>query len=281
MPADATHPVLPLLLLFGALLLVIGCADAEAPPAETTVDITLETKADSVAMQLYEALGGPQAWAALPVLRFDFGGIRDGQTRIAVRHLWNRQTGDYRVEWSPGPDSTYVALFNVAGAEGVPEGRVYLNGAPVAEAQRAPLMERAYQRFINDTYWLLAPVKLFDPGVRRTYAADSSSAEMHVLHLTFDEVGLTPGDQYWLFVDRETGRLHHWAFHLQGMDDEAAPRRYRWTGYEQLATPAGPVTVATRKEAMGSPGGVVTEVHEMPSTVADSMFTAPMPILDL
>ncbi len=275
------------LLVLATLLLAAGCADGEAPGSEPPAGVStaerpaLETRADTVAMRLYDALGGPAAWEALPALRFDFAVARGGgETQTVARHLWNRQTGDYRVEWSPHPDTTYTALFNVAGAEGAPSGgQVYRNGTSVEAARREALMEQAYQRFINDTYWLMAPVKLFDPGVRRAYAPGSSTAGVAVITTSFEGVGLTPGDRYWLFVDEASGRLQQWAFHLQGMDDEAAPRTYTWTGYETLDTPAGPVHVATEKNSPAG-GGIRTPVYPMDGPPADSMFSMPEPMLD-
>lgn len=271
-----TSRLLPFLVVFffGA-----GCAEPDVPVTGMGMAErpSLETRADSVAMTLYDALGGPQAWAALPALRFDFAVERGGQTRTVARHLWNRQTGNYRVEWSTGEDTTYVALFNVAG-DGPSDGAVYLGGTPVEDAEG--LMEQAYQRFINDTYWLLAPVKVFDPGVRRSYAADSSGGRVDVIATSFDDVGLTPGDRYWLYVDRETGRLERWAFHLQGMDAEAPARTFEWTGYEELPTPRGPVRVATVKRSVDGASAIRTPVYPTDGLPADSMFARPQPMLD-
>lgn len=232
------------------------------------------TPADSLALRVYEAMGGAAAWAALPALRFDFGTERDGQRQVRAKHLWNRRTGDYRVEWQRGADSTFVVLFNV----GSRQGRAYLNGAPADSAAQAALLEQAYRRYINDTYWLLMPVKLFDEGVNRSLVPDSATADADVLHLTFGEVGLTPGDRYWVYVDRATGRVTRWAFVLEG-DPEAAPRAYAWTGYEQLDTEAGPIVVATRKEALGQPTALLTDAVEAPTEPPADLFTDPNPRL--
>ncbi len=253
----------PLLLLF--ITVLAGCADEAAAPPQRPV---VETRADSAAMLLYGALGGPGAWNALPYLRFDFAVGRGGARRPVAHHLWNRQTGAYRLEWSAGADSSYVAPFDVD----TREGQVYLNGVPVDSARNAELLDHAYGRFINDTYWMLAPTKLFDPGVTRTYVADSSSASVDVIRLTFDDVGLTPGDRYWLYVDAETGLLQKWAYHLQSMPDTATARTFRWTGYEQFDTPQGPIRIATRKEALGGEAVIYTDQIAVPTEVPDSLF---------
>lgn len=255
------------------LLLLLGCEPSETtPPDDPAPQVempTLVTKADTMAMHAYEAAGGPAAWAALPYLRFEFAGERDGEARPGIKHLWNRRTGDYRIEMPGGEDSTYVVLFNV----NTREGQAYLNGTALDSTQNAQRLEQAYGRFINDTYWLLMPFKLFDPGVTRTYMPDSSNAERDVIHLSFTDVGLTPGDEYWIFMDKETGQVEEWAYHLQSDRDG----RFTWTGYETHDTPAGPLHFATRKEAAGGNGALLTYQIETPTDVPTDLFTDPNP----
>ena len=276
---------LPIAALSTLLFLVIGCSTEQQRTTAPTDDIALETRADSVAMQLFEAHGGPEAWPAAPYLRFDFG-IRQGdQTRVAAKHLWNRETGDYRLEWGPSPDSQYVALFNVnafgeAASEAAPDaGEVYLNGAAVDSAAHATRMQQAQQRFVNDSYWLLAPLKVFDPGVNRAYVADSSGAEHEVIQLTFGDVGMTPGDRYWLYVNAETGQLDRWAFNLQSMPDDAPARAFDWTDYQSFETPGGTVRLAASKPAVGGGAAIVFPTLDMPSDVPAAMFSSPDPQL--
>jgi hypothetical protein len=269
------------ILLVGAM----GCGSDPQSSSSSAADITLETQADSVAMRLYEAHGGPAAWPAAPYLRFDFGFEQDGQTRVAAKHLWNRQTGDYRLEWGPSPDSQYVAIFNVnafgeAASESAPAaGQVYLNGAPVDSAAHATRMQQAHQRFVNDTYWLLAPLKVFDPGVNRSYLADSSDAQHDVIQLSFGEVGITPGDRYWLYVNTETGRLDRWAFNLESMPDDAPARAFDWTDYQSFETPGGTVHLAARKPSVGGSGALVFPTLDIPSEVPAAMFSSAEPQL--
>lgn len=261
-----------------------GCS-AEQDSGSPLDDITLETRADSVAMQLYEAHGGPEAWASAPYLRFDFGIQQGEQTRVVAKHLWNRQTGDYRLEWGPSPDSQYVAIFNVdafgeAASEAAPEaGEVYLNGAAVDSSAHATRMQQAQQRFVNDAYWLLAPLKVFDPGVNRTYVADSSDAQHEVIQLSFGEVGMTPGDRYWLYVNAESGQLDRWAFNLQSMPDDAPARAFDWTDYQSFETPGGTVRLAASKPAVGGGAAIVFPTLDVPSDVPADMFSSPDPQL--
>ena len=267
------------------LILVAGCGSPSEDGGSSMQMPALETKADSVAMTLVEAHGGLETWASAPYVRFDFGIDRGETQQVAARHLWNRQTGEYRMEWNQGPDSTYVALFNVdmfgeAASQPAGEaGEVYLNGSAVDSSAHDRLMQTAHQRFVNDSYWLLAPLKVFDPGVNRSYAADSSTATHDVISLTFGDVGLTPGDQYWLYVNRDTGQLDRWAFHLQGMEDGAPPQFFDWTDYQDLEVPEGTLTLAARKGAQGGPVAIIFPTLEVPSSVPNGMFTDPQPRL--
>lgn len=268
-----------LAVLTAALVVLAGCGGQQE--SASVAQPTLETRADSVAMQLYEAHGGPAAWASAPYLRFDFGVERGGETQIAAKHLWNRQTGDYRLEWGPSPDSQYVALFNVnafgegASASAPNAGEVYLNGTAVDSSAHATRMRQAHQRFVNDSYWLLAPVKVFDPGVNRSYVADSSDAQHDVIKLTFGEVGLTPGDEYWLYVNQETGRLDRWGFHLQGMPEDAPARLYDWIDYRTFEVPEGMVQLSARKPSVGGDAAIVFPSLDVPSDVSAAMFSSP------
>lgn len=252
-------------------LLFAACAEEEEQISYLVERPPLETTADTIAMRAFEGFGGPEAWAALPYLRFDFGAENEEGRQVRRKHLWNRRTGDYRVEWTAGADSQYVALFNVDSRE----GQVYRNGTALDSLENAEALQQAYRGFINDTYWLLAPTKMFDPGVQRTYVPDSADAGVDVVRLSFQDVGLTPGDQYWMYVDQQTGRLDRWDFVLQG----GGEGRFRWTGYEPHPTAAGTLYVATRKEAVDRPSALLTDNVEMPAEVDESLFTDPTPRL--
>ena len=183
-----------------------GIAAADAPPAKLDPAPVMHA--------LREAQGGQAGWQSLRYLRFDWVVERGGTEAVRARHLWDRSTGDYRVEWKNREGHAIIALFNV----GTKAGHVWVDGTPAPEADHAALLERAYGRFINDSYWLLMPSKLNDPGVhvesQGTAAVDGRTCD--ILHLTFDHVGLTPGDHYWAFVDQQTHLMTRWAFFLEG-----------------------------------------------------------------
>ncbi len=49
--------------------------------------------------------------------------------------------------------------------------------------------------------------------------------------MSFDNVGRTPGDRYWVYVNHTTKRIEKWEFVLQGR--EPPPSVYTWEGWEQ------------------------------------------------
>jgi hypothetical protein len=254
-------------------------SESEPTAAVPTDTIAPETRADSVAYRLLQAHGA-DAWATAPYLRFNFGIETPNGGQTIARHLWDRTTGEYRIEWSAGPDSSYVALVNVREQrDGRLDGTVYLNGNELTGTAGESTREQAYGRFVNDTYWLLAPLKVYDPGVNRTYVADSSTADHDVIQLTFNDVGRTPGDQYWLYVSTETGQLDRWAYHLQGMPDDAPPQFYDWTQYQELQAPDGTVRLAPRKEAVEADRALLTNQLALPESPPDGAFSTPTPIL--
>ncbi len=267
----------PVFLLLAVAMLGTGCTQT---PSESSADAAplmpaAETYADSVAVKAYEAMGGAAAFAALPVLRYNFGFDRGGERTTRNKHLWNKHTGDYRMEYTDGVDSSFVVLFNV----NTREGTVYLNGEELAEEARGARLESAYSSFINDSYWLIAPMKMMDAGVNRAMVADSSDASTDVVHMSFEGVGLTPGDQYWMYVDKETGQLNRWAFVLQGNPDAPA-RAFDWTDYKTFETAAGPLTFSERKQSVGAPFALLTDGVAVYDEAPEGMMTTTTAMLD-
>lgn len=262
---------LPALLL---PLLAVGCRPA-SPEASSAP--TLTTRADSLAWAAYAAMGGPAVWEHVPAVRFDFAAQAEGEPPPTNRrrHLWNRTTGDYRLESVRG-DSVYVVLFNTQ----TRAGQVFASASradtaamvPVAEAQRQGWLDRAYRAFINDTYWLLQPTKLFDPGVARALEPDSAANGQTVVRLSFEGVGLTPGDRYWLYFAPGSALPAAWRFHLQG--DSTSGPLIRSEGDTVLATPFGPATLRTRHR-VGTGRTILTDHVALPDSVDAAFFTDP------
>src|ERR1700757_1128613 len=114
-----------------------------------------DPKAVSVAEAMISAMGGQSGWEKARFLRFDFTVVRDGKTLASFSHWWDRYDGRYRVEGNDPKNGPWKAYFNV----GTKQGEYFVNGTRAEGEARAKGLENAYGRFINDTYWLLAPWK--------------------------------------------------------------------------------------------------------------------------
>ena len=231
---------------------------------QTPSDPPLETPADSLAQRLVDASGGHAAWAALPALRFDWVVQTDSAELVRVRHLWDRAGDRARVEWSAGQDSTLVAVMAPGVFDpGSPAGSAALtvsDGPPEVLSGDAALdaLRDAHARWVNDTYWMIAPVKTFDPGVDRALAPDSGAA---TLALSFGRVGLTPGDRYWLRLG-DDGAMEGWTYVLEG---DSAATRWTWTDPRTVSGPRGDVTVWATKRKDGEPVEIVTRPLRVPA----------------
>lgn len=209
-----------------------------------------QPSADDIARRAIDVLAGAE-WEKARFIAFTFNVEREGKIAASYAHRWDRYTGDYRVSGKDQQGADFVVLFNV----NTKEGKAWKNGEPVADA--AEMLRRGYARFINDTYWLLMPLKAMDPGVHREYAGertDSCGRTYDVVKLSFDQgVGLTPGDVYWMWVNRETGLVDEWHMKLQSAKPEEAPGEVVFRDWRRF----GGILLSTRREYRNRPFAIV------------------------
>jgi hypothetical protein len=186
----------------GALLLVglsiAAAVGAENPPAPGFDLEGSDPAAIEIADRVMAAMGGRDAWDGTRYLSWRFFDRRD--------HLWDRWTGDLRLE---AEDS--VVLMNV----GTREGRAWKNGQELAGTELAEALDGGYKAWVNDSYWLIMPYKLKDSGVTLTHvgAGQTEAGEVaDILRLTFEDVGVTPQNKYHVWVARDTDLVEQWAF---------------------------------------------------------------------
>lgn len=169
-----------------------------------------------VATRAFDLMAGP-AWEKARYIAFTFNVERDGKIAASFPQRFDRYRGDYRVTGKDREGRTFLVIMNV----NTKSGRAWRDGAELADPKE--LLELGFRRFINDTYWLLMPLKLLDPGVNLESAGEREECGRHydVVKLSFGEgVGLTPGDQYWAWVNRDTGLVDVWEMLLQGSKDQ-------------------------------------------------------------
>jgi hypothetical protein len=186
-----------------AILILAALVQPQQQPAPAP-----SLSADELAAAVMKA-SGADAWKSVTRVRFTWTLNRpDGQV-VQRKHDWD--VGNMTDTVTVGDKTTTVKLV----------------GTPSDEASK-----NAFQAWTNDSYWLLAPMKVMDAGVTRTVKPDETidGKTYHVLHLSFANVGLTPGDQYDMFVDPETHLVRVWNY----IPANKPPRQFTWDEYKDF-----------------------------------------------
>lgn len=238
--------------LCGAILLLVqvfllGCENTPSQPP-------LETEADSLAWRITEAHGGLAAWEALPILRFDYVEETDSTEHFRAFHLWDRRNDRYRIEWPLDTDlerdSLVVVLFRPSNFDPEnPRGSAIVGDVRLQGADLDDTLQEAYRRFVHDSFWLLAPFKLFEEGASRTLAPDSSTTDRLALELSFDDMERIPNNQLWLYVDRDAGTVRSWTL---SVDNTVPSKSFIWSDSTTIDVGGGRLTLPTMKR---SPSG--------------------------
>jgi len=213
-----------------------------------------EAKARQIAEATISRMGGMDAWNAKRYLVWKIFG---------EMHYWDKWGGDYRWE-----QDSLLVLMNVQSRQ----GRAWLRGAELKGASLKPVLDRAYSRWINNSYWLIMPYKLLDPGVMLSYVGtDTSMAGQisDVIQVMFDHVGLTPNNKYLVWVDRASEMVCQWAYYPDRGDPE--PDFVRpWNEWHEISG----VWMSTGR---GTERHHVTNLA-LPDTIPSSVFTDPAPV---
>jgi len=263
------------LLAAGILItLVLGASPAApaAPPTPAAPPAPKMGKADAlsaaVVQQLTDAMGGQKTWDNLPYFRFDFVAVRDGKEIARFRHWWDKRHGRCRVEGPDDKGRTVTAIFDLA----TKKGRSYTDGIIDSDSTNvANIIKMGYERWVNDTYWIIMPFKLRDPGTILKHARTERTedgVEYDVLELSFEAgVGLTPSDRYWLYVNRKTHLIDKWEYILTGQ--KPPPQPSTWEGW----TTVGPVKISLARRFQGKPVMLRFENVSAPATMDETVFT--------
>ena len=226
-----------------------------------------DAKAVAIADQVMTAIGGKAAWDATRYLRFDFAVEAEGKQVVSRAHTWDKWSGRYRLEGKNKEGDPYLVLMNV----NTKEGSAWKKGAKLEGADAKKELEQAYGTWVNDTYWLLMPYKMKDPGVTLALDGEEKTAAgtWDKVRLTFENVGLTPNDKYWAFVNRSTHLVDRWDFILKGGPGPAAT--YEWKGWQKH----GKVMLANDRVNPKDGRRIHFPVLTVLESVPDAVFTSP------
>lgn len=220
------------------------------PPAEGFNQEGSDLVATLLADKAMNAMGGRKAWDETKYLKWNFFGRRT--------HLWNKQSGDIRIEY---PDAELTVLMNI----NTDEGKVLKGGEELTNADSlSKYLDRGKRMWINDSYWLVMPFKLKDSGVTLTYQREDTTlhgTSSDVIRMTFEEVGVTPENIYDIWIDFDSKLVTQWAYYPS---IESAEARFvnPWLNYERY----GNILLS------GDRGNNKLTDIEAPTTVPDRIF---------
>lgn len=185
----------------------IEAQTSDNPPMEGFDMKDSDPKAVEIADQVMKALGGRQNWDDTHYITWDFFGRR--------RHVWDKWSGDLRFE-----GNNLLTLMNI----NTMKGRVWENGTEVTNPDSlAKKLRYTRSVWINDSYWMFMPYKLKDSGVTLKYRGEETledGRKCDVLQLTFKDIGDTPQNKYYVYVDRESKLVVQWSYFANASDEK-------------------------------------------------------------
>ncbi len=208
-------------------------------PASQPSSRPVTSRGEGPAYDLARRIGqaaGAEKLTEVAQLNFQFA-VYKGDTKVFVAdHRWDRLAGRARISWTDKDGRAIDAVLDTQDRS----VSAKVNSQPAPADATEEIAKAAYGRYINDVYWLLLPLKLLDPGTQLELLAPETvgGTEFQVLKISFDNVGLTPGDVYHLYVDTKTNQIRHWKMLLQGRADK--PSMVTWEDYQSV----GPLMLA-------------------------------------
>lgn len=250
-----------------ALVLLVPCAArADVLPSH---DANETPKPLAVGQELWKALGGDDGWKSARYFRYDWIVERDGKRVVMRSHYWDRWSGRYRVDGVDEKGTPYAVYFNA----NTRAGDAWVAGKKVTDfEQKKKWLGDGYEAFINDSYWLLAPFKVFDPGVALTDGGTDrgpNGETCDVIKLSFQNVGLTPKDVYWLYVDRKSHLVVEWKFVLDG--EKKPPTAFAWSDWKKV----GPIMLASMRTGIGKASVIRFDNLKVTTDVDEAALTPP------
>ena len=190
--------------------------------------------ADALASRMEEAVD-LDAWARTGAVKWTFSGRNT--------HLWDRQRELALLRW--GDTLVLLRLRELT-------GRVYEAGKEVKGDDAKEALERAYAKWINDSFWLNPIAQFRGDGVSRATVPLEGGGRG--LLIAYSKGGLTPGDAY-LWIPGEEGLPKAWRMWVSIIPVGGVETS--WSNWQTLSTGA---RISTRHVG---PLGITVELTDV------------------
>ncbi|GAA4973604.1 hypothetical protein [Algibacter aquimarinus] len=142
-------------------------------------------KADALAYNMLEALNY-EAYKNTNVIEWTF--------KKRHHYIWDKNNNTCEVYWKE-----YKVNLDL---NTISNSKVYVHGFTIDSELSDELIQKALNYFNNDSFWLVAPYKVFDKGVERRLVKTNNNRK--ALLVTYTSGGSTPGDSFlWLLDDTD------------------------------------------------------------------------------
>ncbi len=204
----------------------------DSTPTKASKPDRSDDRAIDLAIQVMDALGGKMEWGAIRGVRWISGAESKGRSiGVPRRHSWDRWQGWHRMQGVLPDGRAYVIVDNVIDGR----ARAWIAGAAVEGDSLLPLVARAREAWREDSFWLLMPYRLQEPGVILSSAGDTTVAgvEYDRIEMTFGPDMDRAGDRCWIYVNRALHQIQ--ALQMLPKGASGPPRGYTFEGWTQVA----------------------------------------------
>jgi hypothetical protein len=165
-----------ILVVIIALFILIKVASEDRPISNPSPE------ADEMAAQMLNTLG-KQAWDSLKLISWSFIGQH--------HYVWDKSKNHAEIKWG---DIRVILDLNTL------EARAWKNDQEVLQEEITKYRDKAWEYWCNDSFWLFAPFKVYDPGTTRSIVEDVKHGKYGLL-ISYESGGVTPGDAYLWHLD--------------------------------------------------------------------------------
>ncbi|MEQ9307003.1 MAG: hypothetical protein RJQ14_24025 [Marinoscillum sp.] len=192
-------------ILFVVVLLLITRLALNRPMPEGESGQKAETLTD----KMLHALNA-EAYDSLKIIEWDYP--------RGHSFIWRKAEDSVVVMWD-----SYSVTFKTKTLD----GGAFENDTRLKGQAHADALTKAWEFFANDSFWLVAPFKVRDPGTSRQYVKTERGEAILV---TYASGGVTPGDSYLWILD-EHYRPKYWQLWTQKIPIGGI--EFVWHGWEE------------------------------------------------